>query len=218
MFVKICGVTNEEDALLAVAMGADAIGFIFAPSPRQVTARAVAAITPRLPAEVVTVGVFRDALPSQVLDTMNQAGLKAAQLHGRESPSDVAAVAEHVRHVIKGFAGLPGALEHVGQYAVDAILVDGPAPGSGTLFDWRLAEGLPRTRRLIVGGGLNPTNVANAIRRLRPWGVDVASGVESSPGHKDPKKLRQFVQAARAAEPDPYESSLDGPYDWQDEG
>lgn len=217
MFVKICGITNQQDALLAIAMGTDAVGFIFAPSPRQVAPSAVAEIVKRLPPDIVTVGVFRDAMPERVVEIVNQAGLKAAQLHGQESQDDVAYVAERVAMVIKAFPASSAALDDAASYRADAILVDGPSPGSGQLFDWRHADGFPQSRRLILAGGLNSANVASAIERVHPWGVDVSSGVESRPGHKDPRKVRAFLRAVRAAEPQPYEPSGEGPYDWQEQ-
>ncbi|MDA8288837.1 MAG: phosphoribosylanthranilate isomerase [Actinomycetota bacterium] len=218
MFVKICGITSEEDALLAVAMGADAIGFVFAPSSRQVTPAVVSHITRRLPSEVITVGVFRNSLPERVVEVVQQAGLRAAQLHGSERPEQCAYVAERVPLVIKAFAaGEPALFDHA-RYRADVVMIDGAEPGSGQLFDWRLAEGLPPARRVLLAGGLNADNVADAIRTLRPWGVDVSSGVERAPGLKDPTKVRAFIQAARAAlpsEPDALEGG--GPYDWQEE-
>ncbi len=217
MFIKICGVTSEEDALLAVAMGADAVGFIFAPSPRQVAVGAVAEITRRLPSDVMSFGVFRDALAERVVEVVHQAGLRGAQLHGRESVEACAYVAERVPYVIKAFrAGDPGLSEHA-SYRSYAVLVDGPDPGSGRLFDWRLTEAIPPTRRLVLAGGLTPDNVAEAIQRVRPWGVDVSSGVEERPGRKDPRKVRAFVEAVRAAAPATYEPETIGPYDWQEE-
>ena len=210
MFVKICGVTNEEDALLAVAMGADAIGFVLAPSPRQVAIGAARDIARRLPADVITVGVFCDALPQRVVDLVYQAGLRAAQLNGHETSEDVAFVAEKVPLVIKAFTA------NAAGYRADAILVDAPAPGPGKVFDWRLAERMPRSHRLILGGGLDPGNVADAIQRLRPWGVDVSAGVETG-SRKDPRKVRAFILEARAALPEDTEPAADGPYDWQEE-
>jgi phosphoribosylanthranilate isomerase len=217
VFVKICGITNEEDALLAIAMGADAIGFIFAPSLRQVSVATVAGIVPRLPAEIMTFGVFRDELPERVISSVQEAGLKGAQLHGQESPEDTAIVTASVRHVIKAFAATSVGLSHASRYSVDAFLLDSADPGSGRVFDWRLADGLPRTRRLVLSGGLHAGNVADAINLVHPWGVDVDSGVESAPGLKDPTKIREFVQAVRAVEPEEYSSDLDSPYDWQEE-
>ncbi|MHB8244908.1 MAG: phosphoribosylanthranilate isomerase [Acidimicrobiales bacterium] len=217
MWVKICGITTEEDALLAVAMGADAVGFVFAPSPRQMNPSAVQAITRRLPPEILAVGVFRDERPQTVVDVVNRAGLKAAQLHGHESREDCGYVSVRVPLVIKAFGAGDGRLERAGEYGADVILLDAPSPGSGKIFDWRLAEGAPRGRRLVLAGGLDPLNVADAIRTVHPWGVDVSSGVESSDGRKDPVKIRAFVQAARAAEPEPYDPGDESLFDWKEE-
>ena len=217
MWVKICGMTSEEDALLAVALGVDAVGFIFAPSPRQMTPSAVREITRRLPPEILTVGVFKDELPARVVETVNAAGLKAAQLHGHESREDCGYVAVRVPLVITAFEAGDGRLERAEEYGADIVLIDAPSPGSGKVFDWQLAEGAPRGRRLVLAGGLNAHNVADAIRTVHPWGVDVSSGVESAPGRKDPSKMRAFVQAARTAEPDTYEPPDDRPFDWEEE-
>jgi phosphoribosylanthranilate isomerase len=217
MFVKICGITNEDDALFAVAMGADAVGFIFAPSVRQVAAQQVYDITRRLPPEILTVGVFRDEHPDRVIDTLDRAGLKAAQLHGHETPGMVAAVAERVRWVIKVVvAGSPDA-SRADEFGTDMIMVEGPNPGSGQLFDWSLFDSLPEGPRFIVAGGLDPDNVGLAVARLDPWGVDVASGVERSPGRKDPIKVKQFIERARAASPERHIGPDALPYDWADE-
>ncbi|MHB1987049.1 MAG: phosphoribosylanthranilate isomerase [Acidimicrobiales bacterium] len=209
--------TSEEDALLAVAMGADAVGFVFAPSPRQMNPAVVHAITRRLPPEIVTVGVFRDERPQSVVDMVNRGGLKGAQLHGHESREDCGYVAERVPLVIKAFDAGDGRLERAGEYGADIIMLDAPSPGSGKVFDWRLAEGAPRGRRLLLAGGLDATNVAEAIRTVHPWGVDVSSGVESAPGRKDASKMRAFVQAARAAEPEPYDPGDESLFDWQEQ-
>lgn len=221
MFVKICGVTNEEDALMAVALGADAVGFIFAPSTRQVTKGTVRDIVRRLPPEILTVGVFRDQPARTVIDTIQFAGLRGVQLHGHETPADAEAVRPYCQALIVAFpAGDPG-LAHVDDYGADAILLDSHAPGSGKVFDWSLADRAPSNRRIILAGGLNPDNVAAGIDEVRPWGVDVASGVEmrGSPGRKDPVKVRAFIHAAReAAERSmaPLEPSGPKPFDWAD--
>jgi phosphoribosylanthranilate isomerase len=199
LFVKICGVTSEADALLAVGMGANAVGFVFAPSPRQMGAAAVADIVKRLPHETVTVGVFRDESPRRVVEIANQIGLHAVQLHGVESAEDTRWVAERVAWTIKAFPAGHRNIDRFGQYGARTLLVDGANPGSGEPFDWRLAEGVIDPGRLIVSGGLTPGNVAAAIAHLRPFGVDVSSGVEAAPGVKDPGKLRDFVAAAREA-------------------
>ena len=199
MLVKICGITSEADALLAVALGADAVGFVFAPSSRQVTPQAVDRIINRLPREILTVGVFRDESPKRVVQITNGIGLRAAQLHGSESTADTMYVVERVSHTIKAFpAGHPD-IARSGEFGAQTILVDGASPGSGEVFEWRLVEGIVDPSRLIVSGGLNAANVGDAISHLRPLGVDVSSGVESSPGHKDPQKMREFIAAARRA-------------------
>jgi phosphoribosylanthranilate isomerase len=199
MLVKICGITSEEDALLAVALGADAVGFVFAPSPRQMTPQVVERIIHRLPREILTVGVFRDEAPKRVVEVVNGIGLKAAQLHGSESASDSRFVAERVALTIKAFpAGHPD-MSRSSEFGAQAVLVDGTSPGSGEVFEWRLAEGVIDPSRLIVSGGLNSGNVGDAIGHLHPFGVDVSTGVEESPGKKDPRKMREFVAAVRFA-------------------
>lgn len=200
MFVKICGVTTEADALLAVGMGAAAVGFIFAPSPRQMSPAAVADIVKRLPHETMTVGVFRDEAPTRVVEIANQIGLHAVQLHGMESAGDTRWISRRVGRTIKAFPAGHRNVDRFEEYGAQLLLIDSASPGSGTIFDWRLAEGVDDPSRLIVSGGLRPDNVGQAIAHLRPWGVDVASGVEVSPGVKDPGKLRDFIAAVRVAE------------------
>jgi phosphoribosylanthranilate isomerase len=217
MFVEICGITNEDDALFAVAMGADAVGFVFAPSPRQVAAQLVYDITRRLPPEVLTVGVFRDEHPSRVVEIANRSGVKAVQLHGRETPEQTAEVAHNVRYVIKAFSSDSPHLVRADQYGTDLVLVDAPSPGSGKLFDWGVVADVPDSVRLILAGGLDPDNVADAIGAVEPWGVDVSSGVEAAPGRKDPTLVRRFISNARAAAPTPYLGPDELPYDWADE-
>ena len=226
MWIKICGITNEEDALLAVALGADALGFVFAPgSPRQVTPQIVGEILHRLPAGVITVGVFRDEVKERVVEIVNTLGLGGAQLHGREPLSDVRWIRRRVPFVIQGFAATDPAIAAVANGPVDIVLVDAKEPGGGTVFDWALVDAVPAGVRLLLAGGLHGDNVANAIRRVRPWGVDVSSGVETTPGsgRKDARKLRLFIENARAAgerlggdgwRPDPDAA----PYDWMAEG
>lgn len=218
MFVKICGITTEEDALLAIALGADAIGFVFAPSSRQIAPARAAEIVARLPTDVLTVGVFRDELPDRVIQIVTRTGLRAAQLHGTETPAMVARVKTDVPVVFKAVvAGTENAANAL-RYGADAVLIDAPTPGSGQVFDWSLAEDAPRELRVIMAGGLNPDNVADAIAKVRPFGVDVSSGVEREPGHKDPLKLRDFIAAARSVDPGqrPVRSD-DRPYDWEED-
>lgn len=216
MFVKICGITSEEDALLAVAMGADAVGFNFVPSsPRYLAVARAADIAKRLPPEILTVGIFRDEAPARVVELTNQAGLRAAQLHGHESDEETRWVRQRVPVVIKVFPGGDPALAHAPSYGADIVMLDSASPGSGKVFDWSLAEGAPSGLRILLAGGLTPDNVGEAIERVRPWGVDVATGVESEPGVKDATKVRRFIQAAHAAEPEDYHGS-EGvkPFDW----
>jgi phosphoribosylanthranilate isomerase len=223
VIVKICGTTSEDDALLAVAMGADMVGFIFAPSPRQIAIQKAADIVKRLPSEIVSVGVFRDEAPPRVGEIAHTAGMGAVQLHGHETPEQARWIRKRVPFVIKAFAAGDARVARATDYGVDAVLLDGPRPGSGRLFDWELASQLPAGQALMISGGLDPGNVAAAIGSTRPWGVDVATGVERSPGVKDPTRLRTFIANARAAAPDTDDTwggaSLTSPgvYDWEDE-
>jgi phosphoribosylanthranilate isomerase len=202
-WVKICGITNEEDALLAVAMGADALGFIFAQgSKRQVQVPVVADIVKRLPPDVLTIGVFRNDLADRVVDVVSRCGLGGAQLHGLETAEVADSVVARVPFVIKAFAADDPSLARADRYRVNSLLIDAPTPGSGETFDWSLVKSIPPRTRWILAGGLHAGNVAEAIRSTRPWGVDVASGVESSPGHKDPRLVREFIKAAKAALPE----------------
>lgn len=223
LFVKICGITTESDALLCVSLGADAVGFIFAPSARQVSVQTAGEIARRLPPEILTVGVFRDEAPQRVVQKVQQAGLGGAQLHGHESSQETAWVRARLPLVIKAFPAGDRTISRFAEFGADFLLVDGKNPGSGEVFDWRLAEGVADPTRLIVSGGLHPGNVAQAVAHLRPAGVDVASGVEASPGRKDPLKVRDFIVNARAAETEleardalPVAAGGEEPYDWRD--
>lgn len=224
MFVKICGVTNEEDALVAVGMGADAVGFNFVPgSPRQISPRLARDIVRRLPGGVITVGVFRNEMPERVVQVMDGAGLRLAQLHGNETAADSRWIAGRVPGLIKAFVAGDPNVERVRDYGASVLMLDGPDPGSGNVFDWRQLEGGHRGIRLLLAGGLRPANVAQAIETVRPWGVDVASGVESEPGRKDVLAMREFVTAAKEAgaliaDTDEIDMPDAGaPYDWRDD-
>ena len=222
VFIKICGITTADDALLATALGADALGFIMAPSSRQIAPPRVEDIVRRLPPDVLTVGVFRDEAPQRVIEIVNRCGLKAAQLSGRESMEETRLIRESVPAVIKAFPGGSPALSVADRYGADIVMVDSDNPGSGQVFDWSLAEGAPGGIRLLMAGGLTPENVATAIAKVQPWGVDVATGVEMSPGRKDPARLRAFINAVRGTEPahsEPVEQEPDEdpPYDWEEE-
>jgi phosphoribosylanthranilate isomerase len=225
VWIKICGITNEDDALLATALDADALGFVFAPSPRQVDAETVRDIVRRLPREVHTVGVFRDEKPERIIEVVGRTGLQGVQLHGREPLSEVAWIRERVQFVIQAFAAGDPALADATKSQADVILVDSPDPGSGKVFDWQLAEGAPSGIRLLLAGGLTAENVGDAIRLVRPWGVDVSSGVEEAPGRKDARKLRRFIVAARKGGEEVADRAIDltrddeagitRPWDWQ---
>jgi phosphoribosylanthranilate isomerase len=199
MFIKICGITNEQDALLAVALGADALGFVFAPSPRQIAPGLARDIVKRLPPEIMTVGVFRNEHPSRVIEIVNEARLQGAQLHGHESIAITAEVAAQVRFVIKAVVAGSADASNADLFSSDAVLVDGLNPGSGATYDWNLLSQLPDSVHVILSGGLTADNVASGIEQVRPWGVDVSSGVEKSPGLKDAVKLRHFISNARDA-------------------
>lgn len=222
LFVKICGVTSEADALLSVSLGTSAVGFIFAPSPRQVSVRLAGDIAKRLPEHVLTVGVFRDEAPQRVVEAVRVAGLGAAQLHGHETAEETQWVRARVPTVIKAFRAGEPSIGRFDTFGADYLLVDGDNPGSGKVFDWRLAEGVSDPHRLIVSGGLGPDNVGQAVAHLRPAGVDVCSGVEAAPGHKDPLKLRDFIAHARQAVADVEARDAvehlasEEPYDWRD--
>lgn len=205
---------------MAVALGADAVGFVFAPSSRQVTTGTVRDITRRLPPDVVTVGVFRDQSPQLVIDTVQEAGLRGAQLHGHETVHDAAEIRPYTQVLIVAFpAGDPG-LVHADEYRADAIMLDSPMPGSGEVFDWSLTDRAPSGRRIILAGGLTAANVAEGIANVHPWGVDVSSGVQvdGQPARKDPRKVQAFIRAARTAEPDPFVADSPGPFDWAESG
>ncbi len=192
--------TNAEDALLAAGLGADAVGFVFAPSPRQVTPGRVRSIVERLPASTLSVGVFRNEARERVVDITNRTGIRVVQLHGNESPEETQWIAERVPSVIRAVpAGSRAMLEHE-AFGKVRFLIDAASPGSGETFDWEILRHNPIDRDYILAGGLNPDNVLDAIETVRPWGVDVASGVEKRPGIKDATKLNQFIANARSAE------------------
>jgi phosphoribosylanthranilate isomerase len=165
VFIKICGTTSEEDALLAVAMDADAIGFVFAPSPRQISPTIARDIAKRLPPEVMTVGVFRNEAPRRVVDIMQFAGLECAQLHGHERPEQARWIRKRLPRVFQAFAAGDPAVTRAREYGVDAVLLDNPAPGSGQVFDWALASEVPTGIKLMIAGGLTPQNVSGGRRR-----------------------------------------------------
>ncbi len=215
VFVKICGITNEADALLAVAMGADAVGFIFAAgSTRQIAPARAGDIAKRLPPEVLTVGVFRNHAPKKVVEIVNRQGLGAAQLHGEESVEDTLYVQERVARTMKVFVAGSEKLRQAHKWGTDPILVDAAKGGSGESYDYRLARQAPSGLHVVLAGGLHPGNVAEAITLARPWGVDVASGVEAEPGKKNAKLVAEFVKNAKNVVLADREEPRTGPYDW----
>jgi phosphoribosylanthranilate isomerase len=199
--VKVCGITCAEDAASAVAAGAHALGFVFAAdSPRRVAPDAAARIIAELPPFVATVGVFVDPTRDEVLRAIDQSGVGVAQLHGDEPPELCASLPVPVLKAIR-LTG-PQALAQLAAYEVQAFLLDAPSAGyggSGTTCDWSLAAAVARELSVVLAGGLGPDNVAEAVRIVRPWAVDVASGVESAPGVKDEERMKRFVERAKEA-------------------
>jgi phosphoribosylanthranilate isomerase len=202
VLVKICGITSVVDGLAAAEAGADALGFMFYDrSPRNVSIPTAAAIIRELPSLVVKVGVFVDAPEALVTQAIGECGLNLLQFHGAESPAYcrqfglMSMKAFRVRNA--------GSLQALSQYPTDAWLLDAfvadQPGGTGTTFQWDLAiEAKKLGRPIFLAGGLTPGNVAEAVRRVQPYAVDVSSGVEQSPGKKDPRKVRDFITAAKS--------------------
>jgi phosphoribosylanthranilate isomerase len=206
--VKICGIRTPEDALVAAEAGADLLGFVFYPrSPRAVQpqeAQAIVQFLRRRYPQVRCVGVFVGEPVQVVRQVVQECGLHAAQLHGGEPPETVSQLVEEGIPVIKAFRVRERAdLEGIAAFRPTLVLLDAYDPwhpgGTGRTFDWRWLNEASLPAPLLLAGGLTPLNVARAIRQVRPWGVDVSSGVERAPGCKDPLKVRRFVAAAKAA-------------------
>lgn len=204
--VKICGITDPEDALVCAAWGADAAGLVFYPkSPRYVTMNRAAQIASVLPPYVAKVGVFVNETFETLMETAYFCGLSAVQLHGNEPPEIIEKLIEKGLTVIKCLYinGVPG-IETAPQYNASAFLVEcsaGSLPGGNAkTWDWYSAREFGRKYSAIIAGGLSPVNVAQAVEAARPDAVDVSSGVESSPGRKDTKKVRDFIYAVRLCE------------------
>ncbi|MEO8870993.1 MAG: phosphoribosylanthranilate isomerase [Granulicella sp.] len=221
MWIKICANTNLDDAQMAAELGADAVGFVFAPSRRRVTAKEVAQITPHLPARVERIGVFDSLYAEEIAAVVREAGLTSVQLHGGGELVLAKRLNELFEGKVRIIQTVHWAVEEGGESAkavrrrldaieasstIERVLIDskvGQATGgTGVSFDWAAAREVLTTGsrlKMIVAGGLRPENVAEAISELNPWGVDVASGVEKNPGRKDREKLTAFIQNARAA-------------------
>jgi phosphoribosylanthranilate isomerase len=196
--IKICGITNIEDALLAAESGAHALGFVFAKSPRQVNPATVRRIVKVLPPFISRVGVFVNEDSEVVKEIAGLCGLDVVQLHGDESPAYCNKFSTQVIKAIR--VKDRSVLPQLSKYEVDALLLDAFVPGkpggTGKSFNWDIAAEAKEYGRIILSGGLSPENVAEAIARADPYGVDVSSGVEAEQGKKDPKKVRAFIRAA----------------------
>lgn len=216
LWIKICGNTSLEDAQLAFEAGADAVGYVFAASPRRITMDQVAAIARHLPEELEQIGVFVDATLEEIEFAVRACRLTGVQLHseaGLELPAMLRARLGPALRIVRVVHFSPEAAAHAAAIGldpnVDAVLVDSRTAtavgGTGIAFDWNVAartlfQNGEARKLLIAAGGLTPANVAEAVARLQPWGVDVSSGVEAWPGRKDPGKVREFIAKARAAE------------------
>jgi len=198
--IKICGITDLDDALMAADAGADALGFVFYQrSPRHISPDRAAAIIRALPPFILTVGLFVNEDANTINETADRCGLDIVQLHGEETPEFCSRIR---RRVIKAFRVKDStSLDYLGSYPVAGCLLDAWTPaahgGTGQTFNWDLAASATTGSTIILAGGLTPDNVAEAVRTVRPYAVDVSSGVESSPGRKDADKVRHFISRAR---------------------
>ncbi|QOX78334.1 phosphoribosylanthranilate isomerase [Trichlorobacter lovleyi] len=199
--VKICGITSPEDALTAVEAGADALGFVFyKESPRHIFPEEAARIIALLPPFVQAVGLFVNEAPEIVNQVSRNCRLGLVQLHGDETPDYCRKIEQRVMKAFR-IRSLT-CLDPVADYRMSGCLLDAYSPsfygGTGKSFNWEIArEAVARSHRIVLAGGLTPDNVAEAIRQVRPYGVDVSSGVESAPGKKDADKVREFIRNAK---------------------
>jgi phosphoribosylanthranilate isomerase len=197
MMVKICGITNPDDAMAAVEGGASAIGFNFWPrSPRYIAAEAARRVIEQLPPAVWKVGVFVNEERARVVEIARKAGLDVAQLHGTETAADFPDGLRVWKAIRVGENFAPASFD---EYPAEAVLLDGPA--NGVAFDWTLAarsanQAGRKAKKVIIAGGLDAANVRQAIEQARPWGVDACSRIESAPGKKDRAKMAEFLKAA----------------------
>ena len=200
--VKVCGITNVGDARAAAEAGADALGLVFARSPRQVGVEQATEVTDALPEGVLKVGVFVNEEPAEVVRVAETVGLDYAQLHGDEGPEDVTELRDRGVKVIKALRVRDeGSLAALEGYEADLFLLDAYSEkargGTGERFDWGLAKSIEGRGNILVSGGLTPENVGEAIQLFRPRGVDASSSLESSPGIKNRERVRRFIVAAR---------------------
>ncbi|CAA9406199.1 Phosphoribosylanthranilate isomerase [uncultured Rubrobacteraceae bacterium] len=200
--VKICGITNTGDARVAVDAGADAVGLVFAESPRRVGVEEARRISVALPENVVRVGVFVDEEPAEILRISDEVGLGLVQLHGDEKPEAVAELREADVKVMKALRVKSAAsLQKLDEYEADLILLDAHSAkargGTGERFDWGVAKYLGGRDNIVVSGGLGPGNVREAIEFFEPYGVDASSSLEDGPGRKNGELVRRFVFAAK---------------------
>lgn len=198
LFIKLCGLRTEEDVDRAVEAGADAIGFMFADSPRRVDATTAIRLAERVPPHVMTVGVFRDQPVREVRSLANVTGMRALQLHGHEGRAYFTELGQEGWTLIRG-TPYREPLPRCGQMGEDILLLDAPTPGAGVPWDWTRGTFRAPGSKWLLAGGLTPANVADAIQATRPWGIDVSSGIERTRGVKDPALIEAFVKAARAA-------------------
>lgn len=215
LWIKICANTSLEDALIASDAGADAVGFVFAPSPRRVTREQVGKIVPALPERLEKIGIFLDSPLAEIEAAISTCGLTGVQIHFGVDPDLPAKLRQRYGAMLRILRVLHFGAE-IGRKAVnlaedkniDALLVDSRTAeavgGTGIAYDWSAAaaqlQGAQSSKRIVVAGGLTPENVSEAIHILKPWGVDVVSGVEAAPGRKDPDKVRAFIASARTAQ------------------
>jgi phosphoribosylanthranilate isomerase len=200
--VKICGITNPGDARVAADAGADAVGLIFAESPRRVGVEEARGISIALPENVIRVGVFVDEEPSEVMRISCEVGLDLAQLHGNEPPETVTALREAGVKVMKALrVENATSLEALDEYEAELFLLDAYSArargGTGERFDWGVAKSLKGRDNIVVSGGLGPGNVREAVEFFEPFGVDASSSLEDGPGKKNDELVRRFVLAAR---------------------
>jgi phosphoribosylanthranilate isomerase len=198
VFIKVCGLRTEADVSVAVEAGADAVGFVFARSPRQVDLDAAQRLVAVTPPSVLTVGVFKDMAVDEVAELARASGVGAIQLHGDYPREAFQALADPGVRLIRATALGPDTDTDTGARGEDMLILDSPVAGSGERWDLDPLAARRPTGRWLLAGGLTPENVPQLIAEARPWGVDVSSGVESTRGVKDHGKIRGFVAAARA--------------------